>query len=263
MYLHLEEYSLNAWPALQTVIYDGWLLRFNQGYTKRSNSIQTIYHQVSSIEDESRRLLLEDKITYCEQLYGQAGLATIFKLTPYSEPGLDQLLAASSYEAVDYSSVKVLQQLSELALPEHGNIVIEEQLTNAWLDAMAQMNGLSDHAKQLTKAMLLYSPLRKGYFVLYEGDTPVACGLAVIEHQSVGLYDIVTAPAYRNRGFAQQLILHILHWARSCGVVNSYLQVVQNNIAANRLYDKLGYEKVYEYWYRCKPIAITNEGELR
>jgi hypothetical protein len=29
-----EELLLNMWPALQTKLYDGWILRFANGYTK-------------------------------------------------------------------------------------------------------------------------------------------------------------------------------------------------------------------------------------
>lgn len=61
MYKNLEEYSLNAWPALQSFVYDGWLLRFAAGYTKRSNSINPIY------KGESKKVL--DKIKYCESIY--------------------------------------------------------------------------------------------------------------------------------------------------------------------------------------------------
>jgi len=35
-----EELSANAHPALKTIIYDGWILRFSDGYTNRSNSVE-------------------------------------------------------------------------------------------------------------------------------------------------------------------------------------------------------------------------------
>lgn len=43
MSLQIEELALNAWPSLQTIVHHGWLLRFAEGYTKRSNSVQAIY----------------------------------------------------------------------------------------------------------------------------------------------------------------------------------------------------------------------------
>ena len=39
LHRRLEEVAMNAWPALQQMLFDGWIVRFAQGYTKRANSV--------------------------------------------------------------------------------------------------------------------------------------------------------------------------------------------------------------------------------
>jgi hypothetical protein len=69
----IEESSLGAWPALLDSDFDGWRLRFADGYTRRANSITPL---------SPSRLALEDKIAACECLYAERGLPAIFRLTP-------------------------------------------------------------------------------------------------------------------------------------------------------------------------------------
>ena len=39
----IEELSMNAWPTMQTMLYDGWVLRSADGYIKHANSVYPLY----------------------------------------------------------------------------------------------------------------------------------------------------------------------------------------------------------------------------
>lgn len=244
MSLFIEELSLNAWPALKTMVHQGWLLRFAEGYTKRSNSIQAIYAQANEN--------MEQQIAFCEDIYAAAGLKTIFKITPFVPEALDQRLEQRGYTLVEPSSVKILDNIRSVKEPHMQEILIEHEPSERWLRTMASMNQLTEHQSKVTGRLLTSSPLKQGFFTLLHDTKPVACGLAVIEQGYVGLYDIVTSEACRNRGYGEQLLLHILKWARENGAAKSYILVLQSNASANRLYEKLNYQLLYTYWYRCR-----------
>jgi hypothetical protein len=85
----IEERCLNACPPMQQVLYDGWVIRLADGYTRRANSVSPIYLGHTDPED---------KIAVCEGLYRERGLLPIFKMTPLNHPlQLDAILAARGY----------------------------------------------------------------------------------------------------------------------------------------------------------------------
>ena len=89
----IEEVSLNSWPALQQVLFDGRILRFSDGYTKRANSVNPIY---------ASSLGVNEKIDLCEKYYADKGLLSVFRLTPFSSPtDLDQALESRGYQRAD------------------------------------------------------------------------------------------------------------------------------------------------------------------
>lgn len=77
----IEEISLNNWQPLSTLLYDGWVLRFANGYTKRANSVNLIHYSTND---------LNLKIKECERLYSSKNLPTTFKITPFVQPNFEE-----------------------------------------------------------------------------------------------------------------------------------------------------------------------------
>lgn len=250
MYKAIEEITLNTWPAEQTLLLQGWVLRSASGYTKRANSVNPLYEGEGG---ESGTGALMEKIQLAEQFYQDAGQKPVFKITPFIKPGnLDTVLAERGYAAVEPSSVRVLE-LDRLKLPDSRCILdIQEEWSEYWLDRFAEMTELPPDKKDTLRRMLRASSLRMGYALLLKEGVPSACGLGVLQQGYIGLYDIVTTPANRRQGLAEHLLLGLLQWGKSQGAACSFLQVVQANYGASALYDKLGFQEIYQYWYRVK-----------
>ena len=75
-----------------------------------------------------------------------------------------------------------------------------------------------------------------------EDGEPVACGMAVVEREVVGLFDIVVHPQRRRRGHGRALVEGLLERASAKGAGTAYLQVLGGNRAARDLYGELGFE---------------------
>ena len=84
------------------------------------------------------------------------------------------------------------------------------------------------------------------------GDEIVACGLCVVERGYAGLFDISVSPRHRRCGYGQDICVSLTNAALDCGAKTAYLQLVSDNVGAVRLYEKLGFEDAYKYWYRVK-----------
>ncbi|MHA6482986.1 GNAT family N-acetyltransferase [Paenibacillus sp. strain BS8-2] len=239
----IEELSLNHWQPLSTLLYDGWVLRFANGYTKRANSINPIHYSTCD---------LNQKIKECEQIYCANRLPTIFKITPFVHPtNLDRTLDEGGYAQVDITSVQTMN-LEQLSEPKLTSVMINEEIDDWWLDHYIRLNNLSNNNRNDMLQMLSNIKTKKAYVTLFSEDQVVACGFGVIERDYIGLYDIVTDQNYRNQGFGEQMILNLLKWGKENGAKYSYLAVVLNNEPAKKLYSKIGFSEIYTYWYRVK-----------
>jgi N-acetylglutamate synthase len=245
MITQLEELSINAWPSLQTLIYDGWILRFADGYSKRANSSNPLYAGVLDVDG---------KIDACEALYSGRRLDTVFKLTSASHPAdLDRILSARGYVLESGSAIQTLDLHSNIEEPDGPEVTLSSDVSDEWLSAFCQMSGLDGQKQRAARQMLLnIVPKRRLASVLDGGRGIIACGMAVLQGDHVGLFDIVTLRDLRRRGHGRRLVLSLLHWAKNNGARKAYLQVTLDNEAALSLYSGLGFTEVYRYWYRVK-----------
>jgi ribosomal protein S18 acetylase RimI-like enzyme len=239
----LEELSFNAWPSLQTVHYDGWVLRFANGYSRRANSVNPVF---------SSSLQVDDKIKYCEGLFQARGLRPIFKMTPLVYPhDLDSILAKKWYREEATTSVQTLD-LNHLEKPAVESAAISGQLTDTWLAAYCRMNRVPEQQAATLRQMLGSIVPRHAFVTLFQDGEAVSAGMGVVDRGYVGLFDIVTDERWRNRGYGRQQVLHLLNWGKANGATRAYLQVTVENAAAQRLYAGLGFREAYQYWYRVK-----------
>jgi ribosomal protein S18 acetylase RimI-like enzyme len=237
----LEERTLTTWPALQTVFYDGWVIRFAKGHTRRSNSVIPLYG--SSID-------LHEKIKYCTGLFRARGQRSVFKLTAAAQPaGLDAVLEQAEYAYEAETSVQIAD-LNGLDFNGVESARITAQPTSDWLDACIRLNAMNPERGTVFTGMLANMVPPAAYASLMAGDEITAAGLGVYTPGYVVVYDIVTHPAYRNQGLARRLMLNLLHWGREQGAQQAFLQVVPENTPAVHLYKRLGFQEVYRYWYR-------------
>ncbi|MGG3559584.1 GNAT family N-acetyltransferase [Peribacillus frigoritolerans] len=240
----IEELSLNALPAMQTQIYDGWVIRFADGYTKRANSITPIYPSNENVKK---------KISNCEQLYFARNDKAVYKVTPQANPiNLDRVLEESGYALEGTTSVQVLN-LADTESPNETNVIKYDHLHDEWFHDFCLLSNIDDHDQTILKKML-GNIIPKTCFMLLtdEGGTVTASGLGVLEDEYIGLYNIITHKNFRNQGNGAILVRNLLHWGKENGAKNAYLQVIETNAPALSLYGKLGFEEKYKYWYRIK-----------
>lgn len=239
----LEERAFNACPALQTVLMDGWLLRFTDGYDKRANSANALNPMEA----------FADIRTTIELMYLQQGLPPIFRLTPLAGPEPDTVLADAGYQFVDEMVVMTLALSNTLTDKASDPIItIHPTLSHAWCDGVATFTNVIKSHRATHDQMLATIRAPCGFAVLEDHGAPVAYGLAVAERGMVGLFDIVTDLTIRRRGHGRRLVNALLEWGKTQGATMAYLQVAATNQAAIALYSALEFREAYRYHYRIR-----------
>ncbi len=239
----LEERALNASGALQSLVYDGWLIGYRPGPTKRLRCVNAFY---------ASTLPLEEKVAFCTAFYSAAGLPALFRLLPFSQPArLDRWLDRKGWQR--FEPTLVLQSsLAEAPPAAAADATVAIVDAAAWQPLVAQLLDVDSEAlPRLVERAASYPLPHAGALIRRDGEV-VACGLLKLEADHAGLFALFTAPAWRGRGLGRAVVAALLAEARRRRATTAYLQVSANNAPALALYRHFGFSPSHEYWYRAR-----------
>jgi len=238
----IESAALNAWPAPRQMMYDGWLLRFTSGESKRVNSVNVRYPSM---------LPLDEKIRFCEAAYAHQRLPVIFRLLqPFTSEKVYLALERAGYREFDPTYVLRRELQPTQALPT--GVSARALPAVDWLELRAYLMAKPLAALVHHAAVLSAMAPERALLALFVDDVPVACGMGVVEGELLGYFSIYTRQGERRKGFGKLMMDILAAWGRERNASYGYLQVEGDNYPALKMYDTLGFEKVYGYSYSKK-----------
>lgn len=226
---------------------DGWSVGLSPGLAKRSRCINPFYPSTRSVDENLATAKAE---------YGCANLPCIFRITPFvADAALDEHLAALGYMKFDPALVQAVQLCDvkyDHVRTNSGNIFNQPDLALAaqWVGEMRGDD--SREIAGLAERWRLSAAAVSADFMFDALGERVARSVSITEEGHVGIFDVGTADAHRNRGYASALLAYQLRAAAAAGATVAYLQVKADN-PARQTYERFGFRTVYDYWYRALP----------
>ena len=235
----LEALSFCAWPPLESMDHDGWLLRYAGGYSRRLNSVTP---GDGSVEG------LDGRLEFARRWYADRGLSLVVRLT-FGMDGVDAALAARGLSRE--SPVDIMTSVDLPSPRDDAGVRITAEPGDDWFGFHQPLLGTDrrDLVDAWWRILAAVEPAT-GFGLLEADGRVVAAGFAVADRGWVGLFQLAVHPAYRRRGVGCRLSENLLAWGAAQGATQAYLQVEQANGAGVSLYRRLGFNPAYTYWYR-------------
>jgi GNAT superfamily N-acetyltransferase len=231
----IEPCAVRSWPARETLARDGWLLRFTDGFSSRSNSAATNAYGGAS---------LERSIDAVEAAYRARGLPPQFQVSPATRPeNLEDVLRARGYTHKTPTWVMVAEVAS---LADPGTVQVAATADTA-LARLTREGSHSPADGEERLSTLARAPAPKGFFVAHAAGEAVSCGACVVTGDWAGVFVMRTTPAHRRQGHGRLVLGAIAAWAQAHGASRLYLQVDATNAAGRALYARAGFKDAYRY----------------
>lgn len=239
----VQERAARAQPAERVEVFDGWWLRYEPLCGWWLGSV--LPHEDVSEAELSRRVKL------AEGFYRDLGEVARFQVTPPCCPSrLDAFLAERNYVMECPVSLRVgaTADVVTRAAESPVQVMVDNEVTETWLDVWAAVHEGADRDAERRMLQRVSNP--QVFAVAKVGDEAVAVGRAVGESGWAGVFSMATVPHWRAHGLGGAVMTKLARWAETVNLPQMYLQVVRENLAALRLYERAGLREVAVYHYR-------------
>ena len=238
----LELLGHNAWFAQERMRLGGWLLRADNGITRRANSVLPL---------GPPGLNLSTAIDFAIEFYSSRDLIPRFQVSEASLPSeLDATLADMGFSKVFHVEVWTSEISSLLKVHPSCDTEYLDTLSEGWIDTYLQASGYDPSTMNVRRCILERTDQPRIFVQANGSDSIVAVGFGVVEGNWLGVFNIGTHPEKRRSGAALSINHALGVWGNKQGAKKVYLQVETNNSIAKNLYTKLGFNHAYTYWYR-------------
>ncbi len=239
-----EDRAFRAWPAEGLHRLSGWVVRHaTLSSTRRTNSVFA-----GSIDDT---INLDALLRQVESFYGNMGISSRFQITPVSSPpDLDARLNERGYKAEGRSVVAWAQSRDVIIKSgdAYDDVLFSTVMTDDWADIYAKSISATDGPGA---RLALFNRIRcqKVHVTALKDGVPASIGLGVFDGGWTGVFAMFTLPEFRRQGLAHGIVEALADWTNTVGGDHMYLQVEENN-ASRSIYDRCGFQPVYQYHYR-------------
>jgi ribosomal protein S18 acetylase RimI-like enzyme len=286
----LETVVVDAWPAAETLERDGWLLRASGGPTHRGNSVATldatgVIGLDARIDDAEAwyRERARPALFQVGPCAAPSGLDAALAARGYVIEGAARFAAAPAKDVIARTAGTAATARTAKASPGASAVTtlrafVEPRPSSVWLDINRTT---SRFAAQVDSFLGFIARLgERCRFVTvhaqHEGHDPrdpsepaavdavgavgtvgtvAAVGLGIASGNRLGVYAMLTVPAFRRRGAARAALHALAASALSDGLSELYLLFESGNTAARELYERSGFRDVYGYHYRGRPLG--------
>ncbi len=238
--LALEAVVARALVPAHTEPLSGWVLRADDGGTRRANAVLPL---------RQLKLPLDEALRRASAWYRGHGLPLLIRVPVAARRLLDAELAERGWPAEGSAQVRTVPFGQLPAGPDDRGVRLDATADPAWLKHYRAGIGRNASEQALLRRKLdaVYASVRAA------DDRVIAVARGVLDDEWLGIVAVDVAADHRRRGLATALVTALARWAAERGARRAYLQVGVDNDPALALYERLGFTEHHSYHYVREP----------
>lgn len=237
----LEHVAARGWPAEHTRWLGHWLLRANDGFTGRANSVLVLGDPGRSLDDA-----LDEVVDW----YAGHGLPARFSLpSPVADAVGHELRRRGFVETVHVHVM--VADVASLPRATGAPVTFRPRPSAGWRARYGDRGDVPAAAWRLIER-----PDPVGFAEVEADDgSVVAIARGTVTDGWLGVTAVQVAPSHRRRGLAGRLLAGLVDWGRAHGARAVYLQVAADNAPALAMYRRAGFVVHHDYRYLEAPTT--------